>query len=81
MCVVCFRYILNQIVEQLNRKETEHFYKTPIDHDRKFTIDNVQAFLKRVFPSRDDTQAAVAMLQGRGPKIYSDVISGRHPGR
>ena len=29
---------------------------------REFTSDNIQAFLKRVFPSQDDTQAAVEML-------------------
>lgn len=60
--MVCYRYTLSQIADQLNRKETEHLFKDPIDHGREFTVGNVQSFLKRVFPSRDDTQAAVEML-------------------
>ena len=62
MCVTICRYSLSQIAEQLNCQETEHLYKHPRDHVRNFTAGNVQAFLKRVFPSQDDTQAAVEML-------------------
>lgn len=56
-------YTHQQIAEQLNRPETAAIYKHWQDRDRVFTPGNVQALLRKIFPSTEDTQAGVNLLE------------------
>ena len=56
------KYTLTQIAEMLNLPRMAEVYKHPHDRNRKFTRGNVQAFLKKMFPSAEDTQAGINVL-------------------